>query len=80
MYNMFAVSVYSVSDCQSFKLSQGDSWSHAQRYIDCNYTCQTIMPCYYVIGCNLRSVIVLQITSNHIVHKKFHLDKTTNKK
>ena len=44
MYNMFAVSVYSVSDCQSFELSQGDSWSHAQRYLDYNYTCQTIMP------------------------------------
>ena len=63
MYNMFAVRVYSVSDCQSFKLSQGDSWSHAQRYIDCNYTCQTIMPLQL---CDWMQFEISYCLTNHI--------------
>ena len=65
MYNMFAVSVYSVSDCQSFELSQGDSRSHAQRYIDCtcNYTCQTIMPLQL---CDWMQCEISYCLTNHI--------------
>lgn len=65
MYNMFAVSVYSVSDCQSFELSQGDSRSHAQRYVDCtcNYTCQTIMPLQL---CDRMQFEISYCLTNHI--------------
>ena len=65
MYNMFAVSVYSVSDCQSFELSQGDSRSHAQRYVDCtcNYACQTIMPLQL---CDWMQFEISYCLTNHI--------------
>ena len=68
MYNMFAVSVYSVSDCQSFELSQGDSRSHAQRYVDCtcNYTCQTIMPLQL---CDRMQFEISYCLTNHILSR-----------